>query len=192
MTERQEPQEIRQREREARWREGTKGRTPGSQGGMKGEGGRAGGAPPAPRVERGAPGGGRGPGGVPSGRQALEGGRRWGTRVTPGPGCPPRRLCLGIWAAQAALAPPAGPGWPGGARGRGRGRGGGGAFTWPCARNLYSQHASTTWEPEGSRCAAESLGLILCTIKHSAASPSCSYTSSTLNKHNDDIRCNSR
>lgn len=68
----------------------------------------------------------------------------------------------------------------------------GGAFTWPCARNLYSQHASTTWEPEGSRCAAESLGLILCTIKHSAASPSCSYTSSTLNKHNDDIRCNSR
>lgn len=58
--------------------------------------------------------------------------------------------------------------------------------------NLSSQHASTTWEPEGSRCAAESLGLILCTIKHSAASPSCSYTSSTLNKHNDDIRCNSR
>lgn len=91
------------------------------------------------------------------------------------------------WRPQAGGVGPAGPG-----RGR-RARGdGGGAFTWPCARNLYSQHASTTWEPEGSRCAAESLGLILCTIKHSAASPSCSYTSSTLNKHNDDIRCNSR
>lgn len=65
-------------------------------------------------------------------------------------------------------------------------------FTWLSVWNLYSQHAFTTWEPEGSRSTAESLGLILCTIKHSAASQYCSYTSSTLNKHNDDIRCNSR
>ena len=58
--------------------------------------------------------------------------------------------------------------------------------------SLYSQHASAAWEPEGSHSAAENLGLILCIIKHSAASQHCSYTSSTLNKHNDDIRCNSR
>lgn len=58
--------------------------------------------------------------------------------------------------------------------------------------SLYSQHASAVWVPEGSHSAAESLGLILCIIKHSAACRSSSYTSSTLNKHNDDIRCNSR
>lgn len=98
---------------------------------------------------------------------------------TPEPGAPRGGVALGGRPARV----------PGSRR---RGARGGGALTWPCARNLYSQHASTTWEPEGSRCAAESLGLILCTIKHSAASPSCSYTSSTLNKHNDDIRCNSR
>lgn len=58
--------------------------------------------------------------------------------------------------------------------------------------SLFSQHATAAWEPEGSHSTAESLGLILCIIKHSAASQRCSYTSSTLNKHNDDIRCNSR
>lgn len=160
--------------------------------------GGAGGALAAPRA------GGRGcvwgetqeEGGVPGGRDpgAELGGGAGGDEGDPGAG----RLSAGVraglsgrrgrrWRPQAGGVGPAGPG-----RGRGARGDGGGAFTWPCARNLYSQHASTTWEPEGSRCAAESLGLILCTIKHSAASPSCSYTSSTLNKHNDDIRCNSR
>lgn len=161
------------------------------------EGKRGGGELPAPGAERGDPGEGRGPRGRGIRTPSSAGVLGWGMMVTRGQAALARRICLGIWRRRPRGRPQPGGGGPGGPRGMGRrgggsARGGGGAFTWPCARNLYSQHASTTWEPEGSRCAAESLGLILCTIKHSAASPSCSYTSSTLNKHNDDIRCNSR